>query len=30
MKWQDYHPDLKRLWNLIVDIYSETSSSMIL
>ena len=26
MKWQDYHPDLKRLWNLIVDIYSETNS----
>ena len=26
MKWQDYHPDLKKLWNLIVDIYSETSS----
>ena len=29
MRWQDYHPDLRKLWNLIVDIYSETSSSKI-
>jgi len=26
MKWIDYHPDLKKLWNAIADSYSEVSS----
>jgi len=26
MKWNDYHPDLKKLWNAIADSYSEVSS----
>ena len=29
MRWQEYHPDLKKLWNLIVDSYSETNNSKI-
>jgi len=26
MKWNDYHPDLKKLWNAIADSYFEVSS----
>jgi len=29
MKWQEYNSDLRKLWNTIVDSYSETNSSKI-